>query len=53
MAGQPDGRCGVIRESSALLAGAAVSRWDCDTGQGGRPVFQAEGVRGPGHSSEL
>ena len=44
MAGQPDGRYGVISGSDALLAGAAASRWDYDTGRGRRPVFQAEGV---------
>ena len=34
VAGQPDGHRGVISGSDALLAGAAASRWDCDTGRG-------------------
>lgn len=48
VAGQPDGRCGVIRGSNALLAGAAASRWDCDAGQGGRPVFRQKVCMGQG-----
>lgn len=43
VAEEPRGWCEAINERGVLLAEAAVSRWDFDTGWERRPVFQAEG----------